>query len=167
METLVFRYLTSPCVVQHVCLQWVAIPRNHCSSIIQAKKEMTFLFLPSSLLHAFLAFGPQCFLLALLATVQRPGISEPKKKTQKSAWPLLCYHTMKEIKLSLWQLFVMGSYFHIHSFSSVNWIVLKLSVFQGPSFIPTSFMRSCCSITLWHTFPDQSVWTNPRSFESS
>lgn len=61
-----------------------------------------------------------------------------------------------DANMNLRKLFIMDRYFHIHSFSSVNWIILKFLLLQGPSFFPTSFMCNCTHPlqTLWHIFSD-------------
>lgn len=58
--------------------------------------------------------------------------------------------------MNLRQLFIIGRYFHVHPFSSVNWKILKFLLLPGPSFFPASFMCNCTHplITLWHIFSD-------------
>lgn len=56
-----------------------------------------------------------------------------------------------DANMNLRKLFIMGRYFHIYSFSSVKWIILKFLLLQGPSFFPTC---NCTHplLTLWHIF---------------
>lgn len=65
--------------------------------------------------------------------------------------PQVCRKQTVDANMNLRKFFIMGRYFHIYSFSSVKWIILKFLLLQGPSFFPTC---NCTHplLTLWHIF---------------